>query len=290
MMSKITKLTLLAILCAFGTATAQISTPQASPKGSVTSVVGLTDVTIDYFRPKVNDRQIFGEGDAFLQPYGQLWRTGANSGSKLTLSTDAKIAGTDVKAGQYLILSIPGADEWTFILYSEPSIGGNMTAYDEKKAVVNTKVKTIKLDEPVETMTFQIADISTDNKSANIYFAWANAAFKVPIEVSYVDQVMANIAMQTKVNPQVYVQAANFYLNENKDLNQALTWMNMFLAEGDNSKQFWHVHTKARILAALGNKKEAKATAEQSLELAKNSPDGDFGYIKRNQDLIASLK
>jgi len=290
MMSKIAKLTLLVLLCSYSSTFAQISTPQASPAGSVYSRVGLTDVTIDYFRPKMKGRKIFGEGDAYLQPFGVLWRTGANSGTKLTISTDAKIAGEDIKAGEYLILTIPGAKDWTFILYSDPSIGGNMSAYEEEKAVLKTTVPRTTLSTPVETLTFQISDISEDNTKANIQFAWADASFKVPVEVNFVDQVMAEIDKQTKVSPMVYVQAANFYLSQGKDLEQALEWMNMFLAEGDNSQQFWHVHSKAQILAKLGRKKEAIETAKQSMELAKNSSSGDFGYVKRNEDLIKSLK
>lgn len=289
-MSKITKLTLIAILCACGSAFAQINTPQPSPSGSVYSRVGLTDITIDYFRPGVKGRQIFGSGDEYLVQHGALWRTGANSGSKITLSTNATIAGTEVEAGEYLILTIPGADEWTFILYGDPGLGGNMNAYKEDQAVIKTTVKNIELDESVQSLTFQISDISEDNTSANIHFAWSTSSFKVPVEVSFVDEVMKQIEEKTKVNSQVYVQAANFYLSQNKDLEQALEWMDMYLAKGDNSQQFWHLHTKARIQAKLDDKKGAIKTANESLELAKNAKGGDFGYIKRNEDLIKSLK
>lgn len=288
-MSKITKLTLIGLLLAYTSAFAQIDTPQPSPAGSVYSKVGLTDVTIEYSRPKVKGRKVFGAGDDFLQPYGQLWRTGANGGSKLKLSTDAKVAGVDVKAGEYLILSIPGESDWTFILYSDPSIGGNMNAYKEEKAVVKTTVKRTKLSTPVESLTFQISDISDDNTSANIEFSWADASFKVPVKVSFAEQVLAQIEKATKVNPMVYVQAANFYVSQGTNLDKALAYMDLYLAEGNNSQQFWHVHTKAKILAGLGRKKEAKEVAKQSLDLAKNNPDGDYGYVKRNEDLIKSL-
>jgi tetratricopeptide (TPR) repeat protein len=110
------------------------------------------------------------------------------------------------------------------------------------------------------------------------------------MKVSFDEAVMASIEKNTQVNPGNYTTAANYYLNNGKDLNKALEWMNMYLAVGENGKQFWHVHTKAKILAKMGNKKEAIATAKASLELAKNSERGDFGYIKNNEDLIASLK
>lgn len=283
-------LTILLSLFVFASVKAQIEIPQPSPSGSVYSKVGLTDVTIDYFRPSVKGRKIFGEGDAYLQPYGQTWRTGANSGSKLTLSSDAKIGGADVKAGEYLIFTVPGKDEWKFMLYSDLSIGGNVGAYNKENEVINISVKPTILTSTVESMTFNISDISEFGTSANIQLSWADVSIKVPLTVSYDEQVMASIEANTKVNPSNYVTAANYYLNAGKDLNQALEWINMYLAVGENGKQFWHVHTKAKILAKLGNNKEAKATAEKSIELAKAFDGGDFGYVKRNEELIASLK
>ena len=283
-------LTVLASFFFIAGAMSQISTPQASPAGSVYSKVGLTDVTIDYFRPKVKGRKIFGEGKDYLQPYGETWRSGANSGSKLTLSTDVQIAGTKVPAGEYLIFTVPGKDEWKFMLYSDLSIGGNVSAYDTKNEVVSATVKPTKLGQKVETLTFNIADISEDNTSANIQLAWDDVSIKIPMKVEFDEVVMKEIAAKTKVNPTNYIVAANYYYNTGKDLNQALEWVNMYLAEGDNSKQFWNVHLKAQILAKMGKKKEAIETAKKSIEAAKASPQGDFGYVKRNEDLIASLK
>ncbi|MBL6448928.1 DUF2911 domain-containing protein [Fulvivirga sp. 29W222] len=287
---KKTLLTALALFCFIAGAMSQINTPQPSPAGSVYSKVGLTDVTIDYFRPKVKGRKIFGEGKDYLQPYGETWRTGANSGSKLTLSTDAVIADTKVPAGEYLIFTVPGKDSWNFMLYSDLSIGGNVSAYDKKNEVLNISVKPTSLSQTVETLTFNIADISEDNTSANIQLSWDDVSIKVPVKVEFDEVVMKDIAANTKVNPSNYIAAANYYYNTDKDLNQALEWVNMYLAEGENSKQFWNVHLKAQILAKLGKKKEAIETAKKSMEAAKAFPQGDFGYIKRNEDLIASLK
>ncbi len=269
---------------------AQITTPQASSAGSVSSTVGLTEVSIDYSRPKVKGRKIFGEGDDYLQSYGKLWRAGANSGSKLTLSTDVEIGGTKVAAGEYLIFTTPGASEWKFMLYSDLTLGGNVAGYDKEKEVLATTVKATKLSSAIETLTYNITDISEDNTSANIELTWADVSVKVPIKVSFDDAVMASIAKNTEVTPSNYTAAANYYLNTGKDLNKALEWMNMYLAIGENSGQFWHVHTKAKILAKMGNKKEAVATAKDSMEKAKNFERGDFGYIKKNEDFIASLK
>ncbi len=286
---KITNLIVLCQFLSFGVV-AQINTPQPSSAGSVSSTIGLTEVTIDYFRPKMKGRKIFGEGSDYLQPYGQLWRSGANSGSKLTLSEDVKIGGQDVKAGEYLIFTVPGASEWKFKLYSDLSLGGNVSEYKKENEVLEVTVMASRLTTGVETLTFNISDISKDNAKANIELLWADVSVKVPMEVSFDDAVMKEIAEKTKVNPVSYVQAANYYLDAGKDFNQALKWVNLYLSMGDNSGQFWHVHTKAKILAALGNKKEAVAAAEDSMEKAKNFAQGDFGYIKLNEDLIAQVK
>ncbi len=290
-MIKIAKLTLLCICLVYGSAAiAQIATPQPSPAGSVYSKVGLTDVTIDYFRPGVKGRKIFGEGDNFLQPYGNLWRTGANSGSKLTIDKDIIISGTTVAAGEYLIFTIPGKEEWSFMLYSDLTLGGNVNGYDKANEVLKTTVKATRLSSPTERLTFNISDVAADNTSASIEISWADVSIKVPFEVTFVDEVLASIDANTKVNPSVYPQAANFYLSQNIKLETALEYMTTYLAIGENNKQFWQIHTKARILAALDKKKEAIATAKESLQKAKDSPNGDFGYIKRNEDLLKSLK
>lgn len=269
-------------------ATAQINTPQPSPAGSVSSTVGLTEVTIDYFRPGMKGRKIFGSGDAFLEQYGEVWRTGANSGSMVTFSTDVKVAGQEVAAGTYQMVSIPGESEWQIMLISDP-IGGNEAAYDESKAVMKTTVKSSSPMNTVERMTFQITDISSDNTSAMIQFSWESTMWSIPITVDFHDQVMTDIDANTKVNPQNYVTAANYYLSAGENLEQALDWMNKYLAVGQNANQFWNVHTKAKILAKLGKKKEAIATAKESIEKAKANGN-DFGYVKRNEELISSLK
>ena len=268
----------------------QIDTPAASSAGSISATVGLTEITIDYSRPKMKGRKIFGEGSNFLVPFDAMWRTGANQGSKITLSTDANIGGTDVKAGEYLIYSVPGKDAWDVTLYSDTSLGGNVSGYDESKEVLKTSVTPTWTSTNTETLTFNISDISDDNTTANIELAWANASVKVPVKVFFHESVMKQISQSMVVKPDNYTAAANYYLNSGENLEQALGWMNTYLALEGNDGQFWHIHTKARILAAMGNKKEAITTAKISLEKAKVFERGDFGYIQRNEDLIKSVK
>ena len=281
---------LLAAFCliAFNSSQAQIRTPIASPSGSVSGDVGLTTITVDYFRPGVKGRKVFGDGG--MEAYGNIWRTGANSGSKITFSTDVKFGGKEVKAGEYLIFTIPNKDEWTAMLYSDINLGGNVNGYDEANEVARIQVKPEMLSKSVERLTFTIADISEDNTKANIRLEWADVAINLPIEVNFDEAVMKDIAAKTRVNPSNYIAAASYYFNTGKDLNKALEWIDMYFASGDNKGQFWNVHLKAQILAKMGKTKEAIATAEESMATAKASANGDFGYIKRNEDLIASLK
>lgn len=269
---------------------AQITVPQPSPAGSVSTMVGLTDVEITYFRPKVKGRMIFGEGSDFLQPYDQLWRTGANAGSKISFSTDVDIAGTMVPAGEYLIYTVPGASNWQFMLYSDLSLGGNVQSYDTAHEVLRTTAPATKLNMPVETLTFNIADISEDNTTANIEMAWADISIKVPLTVDFDATVMDAIAAHTRVDPGNYIQAATYYHTTGRDLNQALEWINLYFAEGGHDHEFWNIHLKAQILAKLGRADEALATAQESMTKAQANENGDFGYTKRNEDLIAEIR
>lgn len=265
---------------------AQVQTPQPSPAGSVSSVVGLTEIKIDYFRPKMKGRKIFGEGSSFLVPYGSLWRTGANNGTKITFADDVKIEGVAVPKGEYLILTWPGASEWTISIYKEVSMGGRTDQYNAAKDAAKFKVKPQKISEAVETLTFNISDIADDSKSANVQLAWENTSVKFKVEVDFDERVMKSIEANTKVNPGNYFQAAVYYLENGKDLNKALEWIN--LAAQSNPNAFWVLHQKAKIQKALGDKKGAVETATASLNSAKQANNRD--YQAMNEDLIKSMK
>lgn len=267
-------------------AEAQVQTPAASPAGSVSTTVGLTDVKIDYFRPRAKGRKIFGTEATVLVPYGKIWRTGANSGTRISFSDDVKVEGIAVPKGEYLLLTWPGATEWTVSLYKDVALGGSTGDYDASKDAANFKVKSEKLTEKVETLTFNIGDISDDSKSAKVQIAWENTSVKFTIVADYEAKVMKSIEANTKVSPNNYFQAAVFYLENGKDLKQALEWVNK-AAEGMNSP-FWVLHQKAKIQKGLGDKAGALATATASLESAKKANNRDYQMM--NEDLIKSLK
>jgi tetratricopeptide (TPR) repeat protein len=275
---------LLAVLCFV--ATAQVQTPSASPSASVSTVVGLTDVKIDYSRPSAKGRKIFGEGADFLTPYGSIWRTGANSGTKITFGDDVKVEGIAVPKGEYLIFTWPGATEWTVSIYKDIKLGGNTDGYDKAQEAANFKVKSEKLAEKVETFTINITDISGDSKTAKVQLAWENTSVKFSIGVDFDAKVMKSIESSTKVNPNNYFNAAVYYFENGKDVKQALEWVNK--AADANPTAYWILYQKARIQKANGDKAGAMATSTSSLAEAKKANNRD--YQKMNEELQKTLK
>jgi len=264
---------------------AQIKTPQASPAASVSTTVGLTDVKIDYSRPRAKGRKIFGDGESFLIPFGKIWRTGANNGTVISFADDVTVEGTKVPAGKYLIFSWPSASEWTITLYKDLELGGNTGKYDASKEVANFKVKSEKLAEKIETLTFNISDLSDDNKSAKVQLAWENTSVKFSFSVDFDAKVMKSIEANTTVNPNNYFQAAVYYLDNGKEVKQAKEWIDKAV---DNNSAFYMLYQKARIYKAVGDKAGALVISQKSLEESKKA--GNRDYVKMNEELIASLK
>jgi hypothetical protein len=278
-------LLIVAMALMFFVSEAQIQTPAASPAGSVSSTIGLTEVKIDYSRPRLRGRKIFGDKDV-MYPHGTIWRTGANNGTKISFSDDVKVENIGVPKGEYLIFTWPGATEWTVSLYKDLSLGGNTAEYDASQEAAKFKVKTKKLADKVETFTISIDDIAVDNKSGKVTLAWENTAVPFTVSVDYDAKVMQSIEASTKVNPGNYFQAASYYLETGRDLNKALEWINIALES--NPDAYWMLHQKAKIQKALGDKKGATATATASLNAAKKENNRD--YQNMNQELINSLK
>ncbi|HEY8935784.1 MAG TPA: DUF2911 domain-containing protein [Cyclobacteriaceae bacterium] len=280
-MKKSVLISLFAIACF--TVEAQVQTPAPSPAGSVSTTVGLTSIKIDYSRPRAKGRKIFGTEASVVVPFGTIWRTGANSGTKISFADDVKVEGIAVPKGEYLIFSWPGATEWTISLYSDLTLGGNVNGYDKTKEVANFKVKSEKLTEKVETLTFNIGDIADDSKSAKVQLAWENTSVKFTVTVDYDAKVMKSIEGISGS----YFPAAVYYLETGRDLNQALTWINEAIKSGPPNA-FWMTYQKARIQKALGDKKGAAESATASLNSAKEAKNRDYQMM--NEDLIKSLK
>ena len=152
--------------------------PAASPLGKVYQRVGVTDIEVTYSRPGVKDRTVFA--DKGLTPFGNLWRTGANAATTISLSTDAMIGGKKVPAGTYSILSIPGKEKWTMIINSDATLRGT-GGYDQAKDVARFEVEAVEFPMAVETMTFVFGNVK--DTSAGLSLIWEKTMVTIPIEV-----------------------------------------------------------------------------------------------------------
>jgi len=259
---------------------AQISMPQPSPGASVMQKVGLTDVKVDYSRPSLKGRKLFGE----IREYGKVWRTGANQATKLTLSDDVMLNGNKVPAGEYALMSIPTANEWTLILSKDLKV--TEQSYKPENDVVRLTIKPTAAAQKVETFTIDFSDLTSN--SANLNISWENVKATIKVEADANSKVMAQIKEKVIDNANASAadlyMAAVYYLETNRDLPQALTWMNKAT---ETNPQFWQLHQKAKLQARLKDYKAAEATAKKSIELAKAANNSD--YVKMNEKLLAEL-
>ena len=261
---------------------AQIQTPAPSPTVELKTKVGLTDVSLLYSRPSIKGRTVFAAAKTSVVPFGSMWRTGANSATKISFGDDVTIGGTAIKKGDYAIFSTPGATEWKvmFFNYETTNAGG----YGDKTAVATWTLKPQKLAEKVETFTIDINDQTMDKASINII--WENTKVSMPLSVDVEGKVKASID-RVLAGPSAndYFTAGSYYHDTKKDLNKALEWVQKANAM---SPQFWTLRKESLILADLGKKKEAIDVAMKSLAAAKEAKNQD--YINMNEVSIAEWK
>lgn len=259
---------------------AQISTPQPSPGASVSQRVGLTDIKVDYSRPSLKGRKLFGE----VREYGKIWRTGANQATKVTFSDEVSLNGNKVAAGEYALMSIPNQSEWTIILSKDLKV--TEQSYKPENDAVRFTVKPATLPAKVETFTIDFSDLGTN--TANMNICWGTVKATVNVQTDVDKKVMAQIKEKVLDNaspaPGDLYAAALYYLDNNRDLSQALTWMNKAT---EKDPQFWQLHQKAKLQAKLKDYKGAEASAKKSIELAKAANNSD--YVKMNEKLLAEM-
>lgn len=266
-----------------GQVNAEIVFPDASPAAMLQQRIGLTDVTVEYGRPGVKGRLIF-DG---LEPFGEVWRTGANTATKITFSTGVKFGGADVPAGSYSLFTIPGEKEWVVILNKVAQQWGAY-GYDEEKDVVRVKAKPAALAELVETMTIGIANVRDD--SAILEIAWEKTRVPIKIETDIVKVLVPQIerAMAGTGN-KPFLQSAMFYFDNNLDMKQAAVWMDEAIKA--NPDQIWLIYRKGLILEKLGDKAGAIAAATKSMELAAQTRGVIADeYTRLNQMLISRCR
>ena len=275
-----------ATLLAAPAAQAQIATPQASPKSTVSQRVGLTDITIVYSRPGVKARNIFGT----VVPFGKRWRTGANATTSIKFSDDVMIEGKKVPAGEYGLYTIPNKTEWLVVLNKNTKLGAEVDGFKDDQDVARFSIKPYKVASKVETFTINFTDLTP--ATANVAMEWemTGAKFKITADVDtkVMAQIDEKITKAATPAPGDLALAAVYYYDNNKDPKQALAWMEK--ANAAEPTKFWNLNTEAKIRLKMKDYAGATKAAEASKKaaLAATPPNGE--YVKMNEELIAEAK
>ncbi|WP_296317709.1 DUF2911 domain-containing protein [Winogradskyella sp. UBA3174] len=257
---------------------AQIETPQPSPFTKVEQKVGLTDVTLEYSRPSMKGREVFGN----LVPFGKMWRTGANKNTMITFSNPVKIDGQDLKAGSYAIFVTPSSSSWDVVFYSDTENWGTPGKWDDAKVAAKTTVKAIKMPMNVETFTITFDNLT--NSSAELGILWENTMATITFEVPTDTAVTAAIE-KAMAGPSAndYYASAVYFMQQDKNLDKAKMWMDKAMAMS-KEPAFWQLRQQSLLYSKMGDKKNAIATAKLSLEKSKKAENAD--YVKMNMDSL----
>ena len=249
---------------------ADIKLPRVSPKATVTQAVGLTDVTITYSRPGVKGRAIWGG----LVPYDQVWRTGANEATIITISQDVKINGKPLPAGTYSLHTIPGnktAKQW------------GSFSYDQAQDALRIQVEP-KTGASQEWMEFSFPDVTSD--AATVELAWEKLRVPFRIETNTGEQALANIRQALTGEVKDWndpYSAASYAFNANLDNKaEAMQWIDRSIAMEEN---YWNLRLKASMLEKEGKKKEAIALAEKAVKIGKEKKESPSEVAKTEKQI-----
>ncbi len=256
-----------------------LNIPAPSPTVTVTQNFATSFISLVYSRPGVKGRTIYGD----LVPYDKLWRTGANASTKIAFGEDVKVEGKDVPAGKYGLYTIPGKDEWVIILSKDTTLWGS-DGYKAENDLVRFTVKSYKLSHDVESFTIDINDIKPNSCSLTLYWEKTGVTFNVTADID--TKIMKQIDDAMKGEKPPYWQAANYYFENGKDINQAYIWVNK--AIDARPEAYWMMTGKAKMELQMGKYDAAVATGTQAMELAKK--ENDTSYIQQNEKTIAEAK
>jgi len=270
---------LIAVTVFFSAKAQSIKTPLPSPPQTIKQDFGLSSIELSYSRPGVKGRKVFGD----LVPFGKVWRTGANNATTIDFADDVTIGGTKILAGKYGLLTIPDKDNWTIIITKQLDVT-NPTAYKQEMDVVRASVKPMMLKDKIETFTMQFANVKPS--TCELEIIWDNTGVVLPISEDVESVVMKQIDDALNKDNRPYFQAAMYYLDSGKDLNQAVTWFDKAIQQQPDG--YWIYHQRANALAKLVKRDEAKASAQKSIELAKEAKNDD--YVRLNEKLVEQLK
>ncbi len=236
--------------------------PQLSPQASVSQTIGVTEVRVAYHRPAVRHRKIWGD----LVPFGKVWRAGANEATTIRFSDAVKVDGKPVPAGTYALFMIPNADRWTIILNRRWQQLGAFE-YDPTDDVLRFDVSPKNVGNFDEWLTYEIYPASASTAYVDMYWEKLRVSFLVEVDVQGL--VTARLRKATsQARPgdwRIFSDAAEYLLDLDKDLAQALKWIDRSLQIKETPV---NLHVKARLQRALGQANEAARTLERALKTA----------------------
>ncbi len=244
-----------------GNQATQLTLPTISQRAVVTQQIGLTNVTISYYSPLVGGRKLWGAAPV---PYDRVWRAGANQNTTISFSEDVAIEGKPLAAGTYGLHMIPTADQWT-IIFSKNSTSWGSFSYDEKEDALRVQVKPHEA-EFRESLAYTFDDIKPDSASATLRWEKLAVPFRVSTDAKAI--VLRSIRNQLRSTGGFswagYDEAANWCLDNNYELEQALQWEDTSI---QNEDRFENNLNKSEILSALGKKSEAEAAKKHAFEV-----------------------
>ena len=272
-------ITVITVFTLFFADAQNLNTPQPSPTQTIKQNFGLSSIELNYSRPGIKGRKVFGD----LVPYGKVWRTGANNATVITFGDTVFVEGRKISPGKYGLLTIPDAASWTIIISKQTDVT-SPADYKQDQDVVRVNAKPMELPFAVETFTISFDEVKSN--SCNIGFLWDNVYVSIPVSTDVEGKVMKQISDIMNNDNRPYFTAALYYIDNGKDLNKAVEWLDKAYAQ--NSGAFWVLYQKARALSKLGKKAEALATSNKSIEIAKKEKNDD--YVALNEKLQKEMK
>jgi hypothetical protein len=259
-----------------------------SPAATVSQTIGISTVTVNYSRPSVRGRVIWGE----LVPYGwniqsfgnqksAPWRAGANENTVITFSHNATVEGKQVPAGSYGLFFTVNQDDSGELILSKDFHSWGSFFYEAENDLLRMPIK-LRAHEMTELLTYDF--INTTKTSAELVLNWEKKQFPVKIEFAVDDIVMANAENELKntvgFNWMGYSSAANYALQNNVNTEQAMVWVDQSITM---NKNFTNLMVKAGLLKKQDNKTEASKIESEALAMGTNAEINTYGYQLLNQ-------
>ncbi|MBN2571807.1 MAG: DUF2911 domain-containing protein [Ignavibacteriales bacterium] len=256
-----------------------LTMPMVSPKAQVMQRIGLTDIVIDYHRPGVKGRLIWGG----LVPYGIVWRAGANENTTISFSDDVKINGQFLPAGNYGLHIIPNTDEWT-IIFSKVYTAWGSFFYDEKDDALRIIVKPTE-SQFVERLCFRFDNLT--DSTVNISLNWENLKIQFSAEVNVFESVIKSFRKELVSILGFYwycfYEAANYCYHNNVNLTEALEWVEQSIKR---EKNFLNLTLKAQLMQKLNEQANVAAIMDEALEIATESELNQYGEQLLSEDNV----